>query len=227
MSVNREYKSSVFTALFNDHEELLKLYNALTGCLLPLNTSVEIATLEDVLFTDRQNDIAFVLGDKVVILIEHQSSINENMPLRLLLYVARVYEKLIDNDSIYMRKLLRIPRPDFIVLYNGIDPFPDEKTLRLSDAYKEPPEELTSIGGVLELEVRVVNINEGRNEAIVSKSERLYGYVRFIGKVRCKLNAGLDLSTSVINAVKECVEEGILADFLKSHSSEGAPVRCM
>ena len=101
MSVNREYKSSLFSTLFNDAETLLSLYNALSGSDLPLDTPVEIATLEDVFFNDRRNDVAFVLGDKIVILMEHQSSISANMPLHLLIYVARVYEKLIDNDAVY------------------------------------------------------------------------------------------------------------------------------
>ena len=134
MSVNREYKNSLFTTLFNDAEKLLSLYNAVSGSDLPLDTPVEIATLEDVLFNYRRNDLAFVLDDKIIILIEHQSSISANMPLRLLIYVARIYEKLIDNTAVYKSKLLKIPKPDFIVLYNGTDEFPDEKILRLSDA---------------------------------------------------------------------------------------------
>jgi hypothetical protein len=86
--------------LFNDAEKLLSLYNAVSGSVLPSNTPVEIATLEDVLFNDRRNDVAFVLDDKIVILIEHQSSISANMPLRLLIYIARIYEKLIDNKAV-------------------------------------------------------------------------------------------------------------------------------
>ena len=93
MSANREYKSSMFTTLFSDTGKLLSLYNAVSGNDLPLDTPLQIATLENVLFNNRRDDIAFVLGDKIVVLIEHQSSINENMPLRMLIYVARVYER--------------------------------------------------------------------------------------------------------------------------------------
>jgi len=220
MSVNREYKSTVFTALFDDKEKLLSLYNAITGSDFPDDTFVKIATLDDVLFTDRRNDIAFVLEDKIVILVEHQSTISENMPLRLLIYLARVYEKLIDNEAVYRRKLLKIPRPDFIVLYNGSEPFPDETTLRLSDAYREFPEASGAVGGSLELEVRVVNINEGRNEDIVRSCETLDGYVRFISKIRSYLKSGRALKDAVPQAVKDCIDEGILADFLKAHASE-------
>ena len=170
MSVNREYKNSLFTTLFNDAEKLLSLYNAVSGRDLPADTPVEIVTLEDILFNYRRNDVAFVLGDRIVILLEHQSSISANMPLRLLIYIARVYEKLIDNAAVYKSKLLKIPKPDFIVLYNGTDDFPDEKTLLLSDAYMDIPEDFIGFSGSLELEVRVVNINEGRNEAIVKRA---------------------------------------------------------
>jgi hypothetical protein len=194
----------------------------MSGKNLPPDTPVEIATLSDVLFTERQNDVAFIVGGRIVIFIEHQSSLNENMPLRLLIYAARVYEKIINNDDIYKKKLIKLPKPDFIVLYNGVEPFEDEKTLRLSDAFMEAPGELAEagLGGSLELTVRVVNINEGRNEDIVRKCETLNGYVIFIGKIRSYLKADMNLTEAVTAAVKDCIRENILADFLKSNSSE-------
>ena len=72
----------------------------------------------------------------MVILIEHQSTINPNMAIRLLLYIARVYEKMIDQRNLYSGKVLTIPRPEFYVLYNGVDPFPDFQTLRLSASFE-------------------------------------------------------------------------------------------
>ena len=79
---------------------------------------------------------------------------------------------------------------------------------------------LSGFSGSLELEVRVVNINEGRNEAIVKKSEELHGYVRFVGKVREYQKAGLDLEAAITRAANDCIEEDILSDFLKAYSSE-------
>ena len=220
MNANREFKNSVFTTLFNDPEKLLSLYNAVSGNQLQADTPIVIATLDDVLFTDWRNDIAFVLNDKIVILVEHQSTISGSMPLRLLIYMARVYEKLIDKDAIYRRMVVSIPKPDFIVLYNGVEAFPSEKTLRLSDAYKEHPSEAMGLGGSLELEVRVVNINEGLNDAVLEKSEALGGYARFVGKVRRNESNGMDLNEAISKAVKDCIEEGVLVDFLNEHGSE-------
>ena len=222
MSVNREYKSSVFTELFSDPAKLLSLYNAIAGSSLPSDTPIKIATLEKVLFTKRRNDIAFVLGDKIVVLMEHQSTVNQNMPLRMLLYIARVYEKLVDNSAIYKGRLVKIQKPDFIVLYNGIEPYPEETTLRLSDAYTEAGSPPMDFGGLLELEVRVVNINEGCNSSLVRKCEALSGYVRLVAKIRANNAAGMDLDDAVTKAVRDCIDEGILKEFLENHASEVA-----
>jgi len=99
MGANRNFKDTVFTRLFSEDAALLELYNALSGGNYGANTAIKISTLEDVLFMDLLNDISFVIDDKVVVLIEHQSSISENLPLRLLLYLARVYEKIVDKKG--------------------------------------------------------------------------------------------------------------------------------
>jgi len=103
MSVNRQYKSSVFATLFGEPDKFIELYNALTGSSYPLNTHVTPANLTGVLFMDQMNDVAFVIDKRIVVLVEHQASINENMPLRLLIYVARVYELIIDNKATYKK----------------------------------------------------------------------------------------------------------------------------
>ncbi|GMO70454.1 MAG: hypothetical protein Ta2A_19060 [Treponemataceae bacterium] len=91
------------------------------------------------LFNSRKNDISFLLDEKIVILIEHQSTINENMALRFLIYIARIYEKLVDNESLYRRKQVPIPQPEFIVLYNGTEDYPEQSEIKLSDAFINNP----------------------------------------------------------------------------------------
>ncbi|MCL2198812.1 MAG: Rpn family recombination-promoting nuclease/putative transposase [Defluviitaleaceae bacterium] len=216
-----QHKNNAFITLFSDPARLIKLYNALTGSDLPLTTPIDIVTLENVLYNILRNDIAFVIDGKLVILIEHQSTINNNMPLRILVYMARILEKLIENESIYREKLLKIPRPDFVVLYNGEAPFPDEKTLRLSDAFMFAPEGIAAkLGGMLELTVRVVNVNEGRNAEILQRCKDLSDYAHLISKIREYKSKGLNLTQALTQAVGDCINNGILEDFLKSHSSE-------
>ena len=184
MGANTKYKDSVFSFLFSDPDLLRELYCALEGITLPADVPVTINTLQDVLFMDRVNDISFEIGGKLVILIEHQSTINPNMAFRFLMYIARVYEKIVgDNKKIYTSNLIHLPRPEFFVLYNGTSPYPDEETLRLSAAF----EKAASLGlpekGIpsLELVARVININQGRNGEIVRRCETLNGYCAFIG----------------------------------------------
>jgi hypothetical protein len=205
--------------LFDEPAKMLEIYNALSGRALPPDTPVLPATLEDALFMDRINDLAFVVDGRLVVLIEHQSTINKNMPLRILIYLPRVYEKLLDNKTIYRTGLVKIPKPEFYVLYNGKDDCPDVTTLRLSDAFMDDSG-ANSFGGMIELEVPVININKGRNTDVTTKSPILSGYVSFITKVRELQASGLELSDAVTTAVNYCVEHGILADTLANISSE-------
>ncbi|MDR0928901.1 MAG: Rpn family recombination-promoting nuclease/putative transposase [Oscillospiraceae bacterium] len=220
---NRAMKDSLFTSLFGEREAFLELYSALLGVELPPDIDAQDVTLDHVLFMELVNDLAYLVGDTIVILVEHQSTVNPNMPLRFLMYVARVYEKLFDDTKKYGRKLLRIPKPVFIVLYNGDEPYPEQETLRLSDAFMEAgqllPAELAELAS-LELEVQVLNVNAGQNRELVQRSRMLAGYVVFIEKCKEKINAGKERGIAVEEAINECIEQDVLADYLKNHGYE-------
>jgi predicted transposase YdaD len=222
MSVNAKYKDSVFSFLFSNPDVLRELYCALENVTLPPDVPVTINTLKNVLFMDHINDISFDIGGKLVVLIEHQSTINPNMALRLLLYVVRLYEKMFKDKTLYSGKRLTIPRPEFFVLYNGIAPYPDEQVLRLSDAYEK-----TGIPGLkekavpsLELELRVININDGRNKDIAGRCRKLAEYSMFIARVRLFEQELGDKEAAMEAAIKYCREHAILREFLEQHSTE-------
>jgi hypothetical protein len=222
MGANTKYKDSVFSFLFSEPNLLRELYCALEGVALPAGVPVTINTLRDVLFMDRVNDISFEIGGKLVILIEHQSTINPNMALRLLMYIARVYEKIIGDRNIYASRLVPVPRPEFFVLYNGAAPYPDEHTLRLSDSFERsgslglPEKE----GAALELTVKVININRGKNETIVRKCKTLAGYSAFVAKVREYEKERGDKTEAMKLAVRYCRENDILKEFLVKNGTE-------
>jgi hypothetical protein len=221
---NREYKDSVFSKLCEDKERLIEVYNAVSGKNYPPDTEIEFATLDDVLFLDRRNDVAFVIEGKLVVLIEHQSTLCENMPVRLLIYIARVIERLINANSklkqaIYGSTLMKIPKPEFYVLYNGKGEFPDRKELKLSDAFWAV-DASEWLGGSLELIVPAYNANEGHNEDILRKSKTLFGYAAFIAQTRRYLEMGYPLEKAIELAVKDCIEKDILAEFLQANASE-------
>ena len=150
---------------------------------------------------------------------EYKSTINNNMPLRCLMYIARVYEKITDGDDIYSKTLLQIPTPEIIVLYNGTRPFPSEQTLRLSDAYLASDESQSKFGS-LELTVRIVNINPGFNDDLLQKSKTLSGYTALIDY----LNSLNPTNETLLEAIKETTKWGlsqnILSTFLTEHGTE-------
>ena len=221
MNTNAKYKNSVFSLLFGNPDTLRELYGAIEGISLPPDIPVNINTLSDVLYMEQINDLSFTVDNRLVVLIEHQSSINPNMPLRLLIYIAHVYEKIIDRVKLYKTKLEKIPTPEFIVLYNGKEPYPDRETLRLSDAFKDACDLLSVENAVqsLELIVQVYNINHGHNAEILEKSRTLGGYSVFVEKVR-EYATNLSLEEAMKKAVKYCLDNNILKTFLETHSSE-------
>jgi len=219
--VNRKHKDSVFSALFSTPEILRELYSAIEGIEVPPDAIVDINTLSDALYMKQINDLSFTINDRVVILVEHQSTINENVPVRLLMYIGRVYEKIVDRDKLYHKKLEKIPSPKFIVLYNGKEHCPDYQELRLSTAFKDTSGLRLSEKSDLPLElvVQVYNINHGHNHEILERSENLTGYSLLMGKIN-EYNEKLPIAESVTSAVKYCVEHGVLREFLKKHGSE-------
>ncbi len=214
-NVNREYKNSVFTLLFGEKKNLLELYNAINGTDYPESTGIEIVTLSNALYMEQINDIAFVLDGKLVVLIEHQSTINENMPLRMLLYMAREYEKLTNRKDLHRKHQIKVPAPEFIVLYNGDEKYPQYRELKLSEAFK------TETGvPYLELIVRVYNINKGANPEIAQRSETLNGYEEFTAEVKYNYHETRDLAESIRRAMRTCIGRNILVNFLETNSSE-------
>ena len=58
---------------------------------------------------------------------------NPNMPLRFLIYVAKEYQKLIRNHTLYASTLVELPTPHFVVFYNGEEEQEAESELRLAN----------------------------------------------------------------------------------------------
>ena len=216
-TANRKYKDSIFVDLFSEDEKakenFLSLYNALHGTNLPLSCPVENIRLENVMYMNIINDVSCLVDGKIIVLAEHQSTINENMPLRFLQYIARLYEKLQTPTDRYLRKLSKIPTPEFYVFYNGVEDYPETITLKLSDAFMTKPDSLP-----LELEVKVYNINKSKGAEVLSRCKTLDEYSLFVEEVRRQTE--LDPENGFTNAVKICIEKGILKEYLQRKARE-------
>ena len=210
---NRKFKDTVFRMLFSDKKALLSLYNAVNNSHYTDSGALEIVTLENAIYMGMKNDLAFIL-DMNLYLYEHQSTMNPNIPLRDLFYIAAEYQKLVDKKSLYSSALQKIPNPHFIVFYNGSTPIDDCYTSRLSDAFYHVTDNPS-----LELIVTTFNVNAGHNTKLMSHCQILKEYSIYVAKVR-SFAEQMPLDDAVQKAVTECIQENILADFLRKNQAE-------
>ena len=216
--LERNYKDTVFVTVFHEKEKLIELYNAIFDTDYDKNTAIDIVTIKDVLFRTLKNDVSFVLDKRFVVLVEHQSTINGNLPLRDLLYMSTVLKRMIDTKQLYREKILRIPRPAFIVLYNGPEDLPEYQELRLSDAYLGDKDETEE--DALQLIVKVYNINTGKNAEILKKCETLRQYSRFVEIVRSYGHIDQLTSAAMVQIMAQCQEENVLTEFMAHYGTE-------
>jgi hypothetical protein len=165
-------------------------------------------------FDEQKNDISCTIGNHFLILIEHQTSVNENMLFRCLCYVSEILNKLlIDKNKLYRKPLITFPSPKFVVLYDGDDKEPLEREMRLSDAFWGNTHSM-------ELIVASYNINHALNQKILQKCLYLNDYSILVSKVKEVMAAGLTRKNAISNAVKFCLKNNVMQGYLEFHSEE-------
>lgn len=221
---NRKYKDSVFTDLFGSDRDgkknFLDLYNALSGSEYKLEeVSLERKVIEQALYKTFNNDVSWEVNGRLIVLVEHQSTVNENMPLRCLEYVTRIYEGIVPIKQRYSEKVYKIPNPDFYVVYVGKKDQPLEQELRLSDAFYEKD------SSNLELVVKVKNCTDPKLLPVVKKCDILEQYCQFIEIVEQNYNR-LFPRRSFKRAIELAMKQGILTDYLDRKSREVINMLC-
>lgn len=217
-SVNRKYKDTLFRMIFRDRKNLLSLYNALNNSSYTNPDEMEITTLEDVIYVGMKNDVSFLFSS-IMNLYEHQSTVNPNMPVRGLFYLARIYQNYIKKMdlNIYSSGQIPLPVPVYVVFYNGGKAEDEYQELKLSDAFMKS--EFTW-QAALECNVMVININLGHNEELLENCKILWEYAYFVNEVRENQKHGFSIEEAVRKAQKNCIEQDILKEFLKKNSAE-------
>ena len=214
---NRQYKDRLWRMIFNNKEDLLQLYNAINHTDYQNPDDLEVNTLEDVLYLSMKNDVSFLVGGTMN-LYEHQSTFNPNMPLRGVFYFSRVYEGYVadNNLMIYHEKRVRLPKPKYIVFYNGTKNQPDSMELRLSDCFENTDNEAPC----LECTATMLNINYGHNQELMKHCRRLEEYSIFVQCVREYIQSEPSVEDALEKAIDTCIHQDVLADFLKKHRAE-------
>ena len=226
--VKREYKDTVFRKLFSTKENALSLYNAINGTNYGENDEFKLETLDNALFADKRDDLAFSINGKLVVFCEAQSTKNPNMPFRMLSYMVRTYERMYNERIFFSRGQRKLIAPEFYVLYNGIEAWNVEE-LRLSDAFLEKPAENS-----LELVVKVLNLSynlyekdarkvtaeEAKVLEVLSQSAVTKGYYLLNTYTLEGLREGLTREKAVDAAIERCIGEGYLTEFLQAEKRE-------
>ena len=214
---NRQYKDRLWRMIFNNKEDLLQLYNAINRTDYQNPDDLEVNTLEDVLYLSMKNDVSFLVGGTMN-LYEHQSTFNPNMPLRGVFYFSRLYEGYVadNNLMIYHEKRVRLPKPKYIVFYNGTKNQPDSMELKLSDCFENTDNEAPC----LECTATMLNINYGHNQELMKHCRRLEEYSIFVQCVREYIQSEPSVKDALEKAIDTCINQDVLADFLKKHRAE-------
>ena len=214
VKVKRNHKDTLFRMIFSTRENLLSLYNAVNHSHYTDASELEIVTLKNAVYMNMKNDQAFLL-DMQLNLYEHQSTWNPNMPLRFLMYVAKEYQMLVRNQTLYASALVKVPTPHFVVFYNGETEQEAETILRLSHSFQQKTDKPE-----LELMVRGLNINLDKKQEVLEACQLLKEYMLLVNKIRRYTDEYKDINQAVEQAVTECIEENILADFLRKNRAE-------
>ncbi len=214
--INTEHKDRVFRFIFgspDNRQWTLSLYNALKGSSYDNPDDIQFNTIEDAVYLGMKNDVSFIIMNEMH-LWEHQSSYNPNMPMRFFIYAAKLYEKYITDSEYYQysRTLQTAPCPKCICFYNGRENQPEEKILRLSDAFGGE--------GDIEVIVTMLNINYGKNKALMKSCEVLNEYAWLVDSIRKNQSIMGSIEDAVEAAIAEMPDDFLIKKFLLLNKAE-------
>ena len=212
---NREYKDSTLRMLYRRPENARELFMGLINRRVKAEDIIYEHSVG--LFIKRLNhDLALRVGSECILITEEQSTPNENMPVRILIYIAELYDRYIralSDTAIYKSKRIKLPTPYFFVFFYGKATDPPKWEQCLSDAFAD------SSDVNLELKVTVYNLNSCTGNAIFSQCPLLKGYATLVKEVESRRNEiGLDMA--IKEAITYCKEHTALKEFLTEYESE-------
>jgi len=159
----------------------------------------------------RRNDVSFITKDnRVIILIEHQSTLNQNMALRLFFYYVELLHLWIKSNAINIygtQKIDGFPMMEFYVVYNGKAPLKED----ISTFEIDYPNVKINIKAKI-FDIHHENINDTTPENALS------GY-SFFYKIfdMCKINEMTD-ENAFAQAREECIKHGYMKNFIEKEA---------
>lgn len=208
--VKRNIKDSVFCNLFADPENQLKLYNFLH----PEDNEVTIddfhtVTIENILTDQMYNDLGFLVKNRLLFLVEAQSSWSINIIPRVLMYLGESLNRYIisTKQKRYGSKKLSIPKPEFYVVYTGADRKGIKRIYSLAKEFFDGEDSF------IDVKVKVLQAEEGMKDIasqyitftkILTEQEKKYGRTQ----------------QAILEAIRICIDQDVLAEYLKQREQE-------
>ena len=212
---NKKIRDTLFCKYVGTEENLLAISNAIRGTHHTDASGIQINTLKGSFYSNLKNDISFILDTLIMMLIEHQTTLNPNMPLRLLSYVDELFRLYLEPEKrkIYSTELIKLPAPEFYVFYDGDDTSFERKVLRLSDGFKAPSDRL-------ELIVHVSNLATGQNEDLKKICTPLRESSIFSNQYKLLRKQGLAIDEAVRDTIRYCIDHNVMKYYLQHNESE-------
>ncbi len=207
--MKREIKSTLFTRLFSIRKNALLLYQTLhPEDVTATVDDVKIVTLEAILTDKIYNDLGIRIKDKLIILIEHQSTWSENIVVRIFLYIAQTFNEFIHEHDldVYGSAKIKLPKPEAYVVYTG-DRKSCPKVLSLNKLFWDGDEDYA-------VDVRVKVLRDGKDGDILNQ------YVLFTKALAEQVKIYGPTRKAVREAIRICKKRNILREFLQSREKE-------
>ena len=203
--MNRNSKDSVFCDLFKEPEYLLQLYVALhPEDDITTVSDITLVTLDHKLLRAQYNDLGFIVGSHLMVLVEEQSSWTPNILIRLLMYLGETYQRYVRNNdlNVYGTKMLSIPKPELYVIYpKERNNLPDEISLSRDVFGINSPEDVF-------VDVRARVIYDSRQGDIINQ----YIFFCRVFDEQTKLHGRTRLA--VTETIRICKDKDILKKYL-------------
>jgi len=206
--MNRKYKDGIFRYLFRDPQNFVDLYKLISGKTITADELIFKDTSSLVVNKDYYNDISYLTNDnRLIIAVEHQSTINENMALRTLIYYTELLSIYIkeNNLNIFKEKAVKIPKGEFYVVYNGEKPLKN-KILDLKENFLDGSSDIN-------LKVKIVNINYDKLKNKEDKNT-VTGYSYYVNAIRKYSKYESDMNKVLQLAKEDCLRNKYLSDYL-------------
>ena len=201
-------KDSVFGALFRDKKYLMQLYRALhPEDAETTEDALTDITIRNVLANGIFNDLAFRVGDKIMFLVEHQSSWTMNIIIRVLMYLVQIYHDYFEEQGadLYGSKKVHVPEPELYMIFTG-ERASRPETISLSKEF---------FGGKeCAIEVKVKVLYGGKGNDIISQ------YVNFTKVYNEQVKQYGRSREAVTETIRICKDSDVLREFLAGREKE-------